>query len=192
MVCTAGGSAHADQGILEANTKSNGPTLSFDGPAVQIGVGSYEEGPTGLTIIHFKNRASVAVDVRGGAPGTVNTDGLRNGYGAAFTDAIVLTGGSAYGEEAITAVATGLKDLGLRAGDWYSVAFAAGAVIYDLGNKRLAHAALRACGQGSFLLGRRGLAGWQCREAILDALPTPAREERTARLVLPRSPPSWL
>ena len=132
VVCTAVlCSAHADQGVLEANTKINGLTLSFDWPAVQIGAGSYEEGPTGLTIIHFKNRASVAVDVRGGAPGTVNTDGLRNGYGASFTDAIVLTGGSANGEEAITAVATGLKDLGLRAGDWYSVAFAPGAVIYD-------------------------------------------------------------
>jgi 6-aminohexanoate-oligomer endohydrolase len=157
--------AHADQGVLEANTKINGPTLSFDWPAVEIGVGSYEEGPTGLTIIHFKNRASVAVDVRGGAPGTVNTDGLRNGYGAAFTDAIVLTGGSAYGEEAITAVATGLKDLGLRAGDWNSVAFAPGAVIYDFGgrrlneiypDKRLAHAALRNLRSGVFPLGAQG------------------------------------
>ena len=166
VVCTAVLClAHADQGVLEANTKINGPTLSFDWPAVQIGVGSYEEGPTGLTIIHFKNRASVAVDVRGGAPGTVNTDGLRNGYGAAFTDAIVLTGGSAYGEEAITAVATGLKDLGLRAGDWYSVAFAPGAVIYDFGarrlneiypDKRLAHAALRSLRPGVFPLGAQG------------------------------------
>src|SRR5262245_26108600 len=158
-------SAHADQGVLEANTKINGPTLSFDWPAIQIGVGSYEEGPTGLTIIRFKNRASVAVDVRGGAPGTVNTDGLRNGYGAAFTDAIVFAGGSAYGEEAITAVATGLKDLGLRAGDWYSVASAPGAVIYDFGarrlneiypDKRLAHAALRSLRPGVFPLGAQG------------------------------------
>lgn len=157
--------AYADQGVLEANTKIHGPTLNFDWPAIQIGVGSYEEGPTGLTIIQFKNRASVAVDVRGGAPGTVNTDGLRNGYGAAFTDAIVFTGGSAYGEEAITAVATGLKDLGLRAGDWYSVAFAPGAVIYDFGNrrlneiypdKRLAHTALRSLRPGVFPLGAQG------------------------------------
>ena len=157
-------SAYADQDALEANTKINGPTLSFDWPAVQIGVGSYEEGPTGLTIIHFKNRASVAVDVRGGAPGTVNTDGLRNGYGASFTDAIVLTGGSANGEEAITAVATGLKDLGLRAGDWYSVAFAPGAVIYDsvvVGSTRsIPTSASRVrlwapCGQVYFLLAHK-------------------------------------
>jgi hypothetical protein len=30
----------------------------------------------------------VAGDVRGGAPGTVNTDALRNYYGTPFTDAI--------------------------------------------------------------------------------------------------------
>jgi 6-aminohexanoate-oligomer endohydrolase len=158
-------SALGDQNVLQANASANGPTLSFDWPAIQIGVGTYEEGPTGLTVIHFKNRASVAVDVRGGGPGTVNTDGLRNAYGSSFTDAIVFTGGSAYGEEAITAVATGLKDLGMRGGDWNSVAFVPGAVIYDLGNrrlneiypdKRLAHAALRALRSGVFPLGAQG------------------------------------
>src|SRR5262249_17013179 len=130
-------SARCDQGFLVAKTDVAGRTLTFDWPAIQIGVGTYEEGPTGLTIIHFKNRASVAVDVRGGAPGSVNTDGLRNAYGAAFTDAIVFTGGSSYGEETITATASGLKDLGFRGGDWNSVAFVAGAVIYDLDNRRL-------------------------------------------------------
>jgi hypothetical protein len=54
----------------------------------------------------------MAVDIRGGSPGTVNTDALRLGYGRAFTDAIVFSGGSSYGEEAIAAVATGLKNDG--------------------------------------------------------------------------------
>jgi L-aminopeptidase/D-esterase-like protein len=166
-VCAEGAlcCAHADQAVLEANTKINGPVLTFDWPALQIGVGSYEEGPTGLTVVHFKNRASVAVDVRGGAPGTVNTDGLRNGYGAAFTDAIAFAGGSAYGEEAIAAIGTGLKDLGLRSGDWINVAFVPGAVIYDFGDRRLneiypdrrlAHAVLRALRPGVFPLGAQG------------------------------------
>jgi L-aminopeptidase/D-esterase-like protein len=159
------GSAYADQDALEANTKITGPALSFDWPAVQIGVGTYEEGPTGLTIFHFKNRASVAVDVRGGAPGTVNTDALRNGYGTAFTDAIVFSGGSSYGEEAITAVATGLKDRGLRSGDWGSIALVPGAIIYDFGgrrlneiypDKRLARAALGTLRPGVFPLGAQG------------------------------------
>lgn len=155
----------ADQTVLVANTKINGPTLSFDWPALEIGIGSYEEGPTGLTIVRFKDRASVAVDVRGGAPGTVNTDGLRNAYGDAFTDAIVIAGGSAYGEEAITAVQSGLKELGLRGGDWSSIAFVPGAVIFDFGgrrlneiypDKRLAQAALGALRPGVFPLGAQG------------------------------------
>ena len=151
----------------------------------------------GLTIIHLKNRASVTVDVRGGGPGTVNTDGLRNAYSTPFTDTIVFTGGSAYGEEAITAVATGLKDLGLRGGDWEGVAFATGAVIYDLGNrrlneiyadKRLAHAALRALRPGVFPSGLKAPAAWRCKEAILVAMPIQARVQHFGKSVPPRSP----
>jgi L-aminopeptidase/D-esterase-like protein len=54
--------------------------LTFDWPAIEVGIGSYEEGFTGLTIIRFPKRATVVVDSRGGAPGTVNTDALRLGY----------------------------------------------------------------------------------------------------------------
>jgi L-aminopeptidase/D-esterase-like protein len=105
------------------------------------------------------------VDVRGGAPGTVNTDILRLGYSRPFGDAIVFSGGSAYGEETITAVATGLKDDGVRSGDFTDVAIVPGAIIYDFGgrrfneiypDKRLAQAALRAVRPGVFPLGAQG------------------------------------
>jgi L-aminopeptidase/D-esterase-like protein len=155
----------ADQSHLVPKTTIDGPTLTFDWPAIEVGIASYEEGPTGVTIIRFPNRASAAVDVRGGGPGTVNTDALRLGYGRRFTDAIVFSGGSAYGEEAITAVATGLKDDGVRSGDLSNVAFVPGAIIYDFGgrrlneiypDKRLAQAALRATQPGAFPLGAQG------------------------------------
>jgi L-aminopeptidase/D-esterase-like protein len=160
-----GVAAAADQNSLVANTAIDGPVLTFDWPAIEVGIGSYEEGPTGVTVIRFPKRASMMVDVRGGSPGTVNTDALRLGYGRPFTDAIVFSGGSAYGEEAITAVATGLKDDGIRSGDWTDVGFAAGAIIYDFGgrrfneiypDKRLAQAALRAVRPGLFPLGAQG------------------------------------
>src|SRR5436309_840389 len=118
----------ADQSGLVANTSIDGPVLTFDWPAIEVGIGSYEEGPTGVTVIRFPRRASVTVDVRGGAPGTVNTDALRLGYGRPFTDAIVFSGGSSYGEETIPAVATALKDDGIRSGDFREVAFVAGAI----------------------------------------------------------------
>jgi len=127
----------AAQDELKPDTDIHGPVLQFDWPVIQIGVGSYEEGPTGLTIFRFLNRASGAVDVRGGSPGTVNTDSLRLGYEGAWLDAIVFSSGSAYGKEAITAVATGLKDDGIRSADWYDIAFVAGAIIYDFGGYRL-------------------------------------------------------
>src|SRR5882724_12337220 len=155
----------ADQSSLVPNTGINGPVLTFDWPAIEVGVGSYEDGPTGVTVIRFPKRASVAVDVRGGGPGTVNTDLLRLGYSRPFTDAIVFSGGSAYGEETITAVATGLKDDGVRSGDFAEVAIVPGAIIYDFGgrrfneiypDKRLAQAALRAARSGVFPLGAQG------------------------------------
>jgi L-aminopeptidase/D-esterase-like protein len=157
--------AAADQMNLVPHTTIDGPTLTFDWPAIEVGIGSYEEGPTGLTIIRFPKRASVVVDVRGGGPGTVNTDALRLGYGRPFTDAIVFSGGSSYGEEAITAVATGLKDDGVRSGDFRNVAFVPGAIIYDFGgrrlneiypDKRLAQAVLHATRPGVFPLGAQG------------------------------------
>jgi L-aminopeptidase/D-esterase-like protein len=160
-----GVAAAADQTNLVPNTGINGPVLRFDWPAIEIGIGAYEEGPTGVTVIRFPRRASVVVDVRGGAPGTVNTDLLRLGYGRPFTDAIVFSGGSAYGEETITAVATGLKDDGIRSGEFSEVAVVPGAIIYDFGgrrfneiypDKRLAQAALHALQPGVFPQGAQG------------------------------------
>jgi L-aminopeptidase/D-esterase-like protein len=155
----------AGQGDLEPHTDIRGPVLQFDWPAIEVGIGSYEEGPTGLTIFRFQKPALGVVDVRGGAPGTVNTDLLRVGYEARGVDAIVFAGGSAYGEEAITAVATGLKDDGIRNGDWENVAIVPGAIIYDFlshrlneiyPDKRLARAALHALRPGVFPLGAQG------------------------------------
>jgi len=157
--------ANADQGDLVPNTSINGPALTFDWPAIEVGIGSYEDGPTGLTVIRFPKKASMVVDSRGGAPGTVNTDALRLGYSRPFADAVVFSGGSSYGEEAITAVATGLKETGVRSGDWLNVAFVPGAIIYDFGgrrlneiypDKRLAQAALQAVRPGLFPLGAQG------------------------------------
>jgi L-aminopeptidase/D-esterase-like protein len=159
------GAANAAQDGLVPNTDVHGPVLQFDWPDIQVGVGTYEEGPTGLTIIRFLHRAGVVVDSRGGAPGTVNTDSLRLGYDAPRMDAIVFSGGSAYGEEAITATMTGLKDDGARSGAWDYIAHAAGAIIYDFGgrrlneiypDKRLAQAALHALRTGVFPLGAQG------------------------------------
>jgi L-aminopeptidase/D-esterase-like protein len=157
--------AEAAQDQLAINTATDGPVLRFDWSAVQIGIGSYEEGPTGLTIFRFPQRVTAVVDVRGGAPGTVNTDILRLGYDERFVDAVVLAGGSTYGLEATTAVMSGLMDDGSHSGAWDQVATAAGAIIYDLRDhrvneiypdKRLALAALHSLRAGVFPQGAQG------------------------------------
>jgi hypothetical protein len=57
----------------------DGPVLEVDFPGLQIGVAEYEEGPTGATLFLFDSKVKGAVDVRGGSPGTVLTDLLRQG-----------------------------------------------------------------------------------------------------------------
>jgi len=158
------GRAVADQSALSPVLNAGDKTLQFDWPALRIGTGEYEEGPTGVTVIHFPHRALAAVDVRGGSPGTVFTDYLRL-YERPDLDAVVFSGGSAYGLEAVTAVATALKDDGVRGGWFDNIAEVSGAIIYDFGDrrlnevypdKRLAQAAIRAARPGIFPLGAHG------------------------------------
>lgn len=53
-----------------------------------------------------------AVDVRGGAPGSRETDLLDPANSVRYVDAVVLTGGSAYGLAAADGVMTWLEEQG--------------------------------------------------------------------------------
>jgi 6-aminohexanoate-oligomer endohydrolase len=143
----------------------DGPALTFDFPSVQIGVAEYEEGPTGATVILFRKPVMAAVDVRGGAPGTVNTDLLRLGLDDPVVDAITLAGGSAYGLSVATGVANALKEKNADPGNWKNIAVVPAAIIFDLGSRRynavtpderLGRAALDAVRSGWIPLGARG------------------------------------
>ena len=81
------------------------------------------ELPEGVTIGHASNSvtgctailcsgAVAGVDVRGGAPGTRETDLLHNEKAMNRIDAIVLSGGSAYGLEAACGVMAHLREQG--------------------------------------------------------------------------------
>ncbi|WCL53391.1 P1 family peptidase [Gimibacter soli] len=144
-------------------------TMDFDWPLLHVGTGEYEDGPTGVTVFHFQKRVLVQVDVRGGGPGTVNAPYMDLGYDFPELDTIVFSGGSWYGLESVTAVASALKDDGIRDGDAFSmepnIAMSVGSIIFDFGSrrlneiypdKRLAQAAFRAAKPGAFPLGARG------------------------------------
>lgn len=165
LACVHAAAAPGAQDALTPVVNSAGKTLQIDWPMLRIGTGEYEAGPTGVTVFHFDRKVLVAVDVRGGGPGTVNTDYLRLGYAAPELDTVVFAGGSWYGLEAVTAVATALKDDGIRDGGWVNLALSVGAIIYDLGDRRLneiypdkqlAQAAFRAARPGIFPLGAHG------------------------------------
>jgi 6-aminohexanoate-oligomer endohydrolase len=143
----------------------DGPSLAFDFPGIEIGVAEYEEGPTGATVIVFSNKVMAAVDVRGGAPGTMYTDALRLGLDSPIVNAITLAGGSAYGLAVATGVANALKERAKDPGNWRNIAVVPAAIIFDLGGRRynsvtpderLARAALDAMRSGQVPLGARG------------------------------------
>ena len=107
--------------------------LITDIPGIQVGHAEDNKICTGVTIITGKNSFSAAVDVRGGGPGTRETDmlSLENSIGRA--DAIVLSGGSAYGLDACSEVQDLLRqdNKGYRVGKAI-VPLVPGAVIFDL------------------------------------------------------------
>ncbi|KKC26115.1 peptidase S58 DmpA [Sphingomonas sp. SRS2] len=153
------------QDKLATVVNSGGKTMKFDWPMLKIGTAEYSEGPTGVTVFRFDHKVLAAVDVRGGGPGTVNTDWLRLSYDTPDLDAVVFSGGSWYGLENVTAVGTALKDDGVRTGMWDSIALSVGAIIYDFGDrrlneiypdKRLAQAAFHAVEAGTFRNGASG------------------------------------
>tara|TARA_B100000949_G_scaffold178799_1_gene159702 strand:+ start:370 stop:1803 length:1434 start_codon:yes stop_codon:yes gene_type:complete len=143
----------------------SGTVTEIDWPMLSIGTGQYEDGPTGLTVLRFGKKVNAAVDARGGGPGTVNAEYLKLGYVQPELDAIVLSGGSWYGLEAVTGANTALIDDGYRGGHWDNVGLVVGSIIYDFGgrrlneiypDKRLAQLALRAAEPGTFPNGAYG------------------------------------
>jgi L-aminopeptidase/D-esterase-like protein len=131
--------------------------LDFDFPGLEIGVAEYVEGPTGCTVFHFPELASLHIDVRGGSPGI-------NGEHLSLTNAICFAGGSLYGLEASTGVAAELFARRGYSTKWMDIALVSGAILFDYGrrdnalypDKELGRAAVRAMRPGRFPLGPHG------------------------------------
>ncbi len=100
-----------------------------------VSVGHWTDltGQTGCSVILVPDGAVGGVDVRGGAPGTLGTDALRPGRVVSLVQAILLTGGSAFGLDAASGVMRYLDERGLGfALGPVRVPIVAGAVIFDL------------------------------------------------------------
>src|SRR6266496_1761622 len=84
-----------------------------DIPNIRVGHDTNLEAGTGCTVIICDTPAVGGVDVRGGAPATRETDLLRPMNQVEEVNAVVFTGGSAYGLEAVGGVMRYLEEHGI-------------------------------------------------------------------------------
>jgi len=100
-------------------------------------VGNAEDAParSGTTVVLCEEPAMAAVDLRGGAPGTVGASSLEPGGLVGAVDAVVLSGGSAFGLAAADGVRSRLAATGRGfAFGGARVPIVAGAILFDLAN----------------------------------------------------------
>lgn len=171
-------SASAEPKSRKIDTSMGRHFCAYDFPELKVGCASYPTGPTGVTVFSFPRRLRTLVDLRGGCPGTIFTDQLREDV--CFLDALVFTGGSLYGLEAVSGVSSALFEK-RKSIAWNDIALVSGAVIYDFGmrkttvvpDKRLAQSAFKSAKTGRFPLGGKGAgAGASCGKWLVGtALP---------------------
>ena len=107
--------------------------LITDVPGVAVGHAEDARLASGTTAIVFDAPAVAAVDVRGGAPGTRETDLLDPGMLVDHIDAIALSGGSAFGLDAAGGVQAYLREHGRGfAVGKARVPIVPGAILFDL------------------------------------------------------------
>jgi L-aminopeptidase/D-esterase-like protein len=105
-----------------------------DVQGIKVGHFTDTRRPTGCTVLLFEKGATAGVDVRGSAPGTRETDLLNPINTVQQIQAILLSGGSAYGLDAASGVVRYLEEhgLGFHVGE-VVVPIVPAAILYDLG-----------------------------------------------------------
>ena len=102
-------------------------------PGVRIGNWEDENGGTGCTVVIAENGAPTGVDVRGGAPGTRETDLLDPINLVEKVHAVFLAGGSAFGLDAAGGIMQYLEERGIGFDVGVTkVPIVTGAVLFDL------------------------------------------------------------
>lgn len=142
---------------------------------LRVGQAQDDTARTGVTVLVADRPAVAAIDVRGGGPGTRESDALAPGGLVGEIDAIVLAGGSVYGLAAADGVcaALGASGRGFALMDLPGVPaspIVPAAILYDLANggdkawgedppyRALGAEALEAASAGPVALGRAGAA----------------------------------
>ncbi|MBA4788329.1 MAG: P1 family peptidase [Rhizobiales bacterium] len=157
--------------------------LITDVPGLAVGHAGDLALGSGTTVLLCETPAIAGVDVRGGSPGTRETDLLSPGASVDRVDAIVLSGGSAFGLDA----ASGAMDWLAARGRGFAVGPARvpivpAAILFDLLNggdkawgaeppyRAFARAALDAATSGAFPLGTVGAGIGACCAGVKGGL----------------------
>lgn len=130
----AGLSGKARGETARAETGEAGGSLT-DVDGLKVGHCTLKERPTGCTVILAEAGAVGGVDVRGSAPGTRETDLLNPINTVQKVQAILLSGGSAFGLDAATGVMKFLDErgIGYKVGAAGVVPIVPAAILFDLG-----------------------------------------------------------
>jgi L-aminopeptidase/D-esterase-like protein len=102
---------------------------------IKVGHHTLAERPTGCTVVLAPNGTTGGVDVRGGAPGTRETDLLDPVNTVQMVNAIVLAGGGAFGLDAAQGAVRYLdeRNIGYPVGAGGVVPIVPAAILFDLG-----------------------------------------------------------
>ncbi len=116
----------------KARTQPSGALTDVAG--IEVGHWTSDRRPTGCTAVLTPGGAVAGVDVRGGGPGTRETDLLRPETSVQKVHGICLAGGSAFGLAAADGVMEFLEEqgVGFRAGR-FLVPIVPAAILFDLG-----------------------------------------------------------
>jgi len=117
-------------------TKPGPRNLITDVSGITVGNAHDEKARTGVTVVLPGERCVAAGDVRGGGPGTRETDALEPHNLVDAIDAVVLSGGSVYGLEAHGGVAAwlGARGRGFSMAGEIVSPVVPGAILFDLTN----------------------------------------------------------
>lgn len=118
--------------LLAPDDAAQGSLTDVDG--LKVGHFTETRRPTGCTVVIAEHGAVAGVDVRGGAPGTRETDLLNPVNAVQQVFAVVLSGGSAFGLDTASGVMRYLddKNIGYKLGP-LNVPIVPAAILFDLG-----------------------------------------------------------
>lgn len=150
---------------------------------IRVGQAQNEKARTGVTVVLGPREGAMAgVSVRGGAPGTRETDVLRPGNLVEVAHAVVLTGGSAFGLSAADGVMRFLSQAGIGIDMGIArIPIVPAAVLFDLSVGEAGAAPDAAMGRAAVTAAAKGLqqgpygAGCGCTvgKLVQNALPHP-------------------